>query len=139
MDIDAAKEVLEIYIENGSRILRAGFGVNMAESSFFDVVLLLRHEPALRGLFIDKVRTAFEIRDLGDLAEGMVPKELIELVAHELRWDEFRSLADERIQKLFAGNRRLAIGDIASTIFDAYSDDWPDREFYERYRRAPSC
>ena len=110
-----------------------GFGVDRAESSFFDVVDLLREEESLKAHFLERVRTMLEKRDAGSLEPGSVPKELIQLVAHELRWREIESLSRRRVDLFFHGDPLLAVGDIACGISAAFDDDWEDREFYRRY------
>jgi hypothetical protein len=133
MDINLAIRLLDVLVENALRILSAGFGVNRAESSFFDVVRLLRAEPRLKEHFLQKVAATFALRAPGQLASGTVPIELIELVAHELRWPELLELAKVRVDKFFGGDTALAVGDIADRLSYAYGDNWQDREFYERY------
>ena len=136
MDPSRAQDLIDVLIENSRRILDAGFGVNAAESTFFDVVRLLRIQgPEARNHFVDRVRATLESREPGDLIAGAVPVELIELVAHELRWPELKVVAEERLQRFFRGDRTLAIGDVAASIGSAYDDNWRDREFYERYKR----
>jgi hypothetical protein len=138
MDVHFATKLLDILVENGSRILAAGFGVNWAESSFFDAVRLLRQEEVLRPHFLERVRVTFAARSPEQLNPGMVPIELIELVAHELRWPELLELAKQRVGKFFGGDATLAIGDIARRLSEAYQENWQDREFYEHYRaRSP--
>ncbi len=46
-----------------------------------------------------------EKRDEWGLDEGSVPRELIELVAHEFRWTELRERCDVRIQKMYGGDK----------------------------------
>ncbi|HNI23406.1 MAG TPA: hypothetical protein PLK47_11430 [Plasticicumulans sp.] len=133
MDADLARKLLDVLIDNASRILLAGFGVNWTESTFFDVVRLLRHEASLKSYFLDRTRETLALPDPGRLDAGTVPPELIELVAHEFRWPEFLQLASERVDNLFGGDTRLAVGDIASRLPEAFDDAWRDREFYERY------
>lgn len=135
MDASFAKKLLDVLIENALRILAAGFGVNWAESSFFDVVRLLRQEEVLKGYFLERVRATFAMPAPGGLSPGTVPIELIELVAHELRWPELLELAQQRISTFFGGDAALAIGDIAHRLSEAYEDKWQDREFYEHYKR----
>jgi hypothetical protein len=134
MDASFASRLLDILIENALRIMAAGFGVNWAESSFFDVVRLLRQEKMLKGYFLEKVRATFAMPAPGRLDPGMVPIELIELVAHEFRWPELQELAQQRIRMFFGGDAALAIGDIARRLSEAYQDNWQDREFYEQYK-----
>src|SRR6478752_2465137 len=133
MDAHFARKLLDVLIENSRRILAAGFGVNWAESSFFDTVRLLRQEDSTKSHFLERVRSTFAMPAPGGLDPGVVPTELIELVAHELRWPELRELAVERINTHFHGDATLAVGDIARRLPDAYEDRWQDREFYERY------
>lgn len=135
MDIDLSKELLDILIENSSRILVAGFGVNWAaESSFFNVVRLLQDEVHLREYFGQRVRETLSLRDPG-VELGQVPIELIELVAHEFRWPELLEMAEQRVGMFYRGDARLAIGDRAGHIREAYNDDWENREFYDRYKK----
>lgn len=138
MDISFATKLLDVLVENALRILAAGFGVNWAESSFFDVVRLLKQQEDLKGHFLERVRATFAMRAPGRLDPGTVPIELIEVVAHELRWPELQKLAHERIEKFFSGDTMLAVGDIAHRLPEAYEDDWQDREFYVRYRSPDS-
>jgi hypothetical protein len=136
MDAEFAQKLLDILIDNSRRLLSAGFGVNWTESSFFDAVRLLREETCLKDYFLDKVRFTFASAEPGNLMPGAIPVELIELVAHELRWPELQVLANERLKDRFGGDIALASGDIALRLSDAYQDDWQDREFYEHYRRS---
>lgn len=129
-------KLLTILIDNSSRILLAGFGLGWAESTFFDIVRLLRQEDSLKPIFLSKVRSTFAIPSLGGLTNGEVPAELIELVAHELRWPELLELARRRIEERFGGDMAFAAGDVARRLSEAYSDDWEDREFYRRYKEV---
>ena len=54
MDSAFAKKLLDVLIDNALRILGAGFGVNWAESTFFDIVRLLQRESNLRGYFLER-------------------------------------------------------------------------------------
>ena len=133
MDTNFAIRLLDVLIENALRILAAGFGVNWAESSFFDVARLLRQEDVLKQHFLERVRATFAMRVPEQLEPGAVPVELIELVAHELRWPELLEIAQERIDNVFGGDATLAVGDIAHRLPEAYDDRWQDREFYQHY------
>lgn len=136
MDFISAKKLLDIQIENALRILSVGFGVNHAEATFFDTIQLLREEKTLKQYFLERVRSTFSMPDVGRLDSGMVPGDLIELVAHELRWAELLELASKRIEDCFHGNASLAVGDIAHNIANAYRDDWDGREFYRHYQSS---
>lgn len=134
MNSDSAKKLLDIQIENAFRILDAGFGVNQAEAVFFDIVRLLHEECVLKQYFLERVNITFSFPDVGSLIPGMVPGDLIELIAHEFRWVEFLDLADKRIRVFFSGNAVLAVGDVSHRVTEAFRDDWPDREFYRHYK-----
>jgi hypothetical protein len=136
MDASFATRLLDILIENSARILRAGFGVNHAEETFFEVIRLLQNERAVLPHLLDKIRDTLETRDPGLLEPGMVPQELIELIAHEFRWKELEVLAQKRIGRYFGGDASLAVGDVAHGISEALLDDWQDRELYSHYREA---
>ena len=133
MEHQASIRLLDILIENGRRILLAYFGVDRAEATFFDVVALLREQPDLRAAFLERVQRTLQSRDPSGLGIGMVPREQIELAAHELRWPEFETLADERLHLFFHGDRELAVSDPARSIINAFQDSWEDREFYRTY------
>jgi hypothetical protein len=134
MDAKFSRRLLCLLVENSVRILSSGFGVNRAESTFFEVIQLLREEPSLREYFLEMIGRTLEKRDASGLDSGDVPRELIELVAHELRWPELYSMAERRLIKYFHSDASLAVGDIASSLPLAYEESWPDREFYERYQ-----
>lgn len=135
MDLDSARKLLNIYIENSRRILAAHFGVDRAERCFFDVIELIREHPQLRCDFLEAVRVSFLERDPRSLDEGALPRELIELATHELRWPEFDQIAEQRIDRRFGGDRSYARSDPAMAIAPAYHPEWEDREFYRRYNK----
>lgn len=133
MDRSKARELLDILLENSRRILRAGFGLRSVESTFFDVIGLLRDQPELGAHFIVLVRNTLLLPDPGLLDDRMVPRELIELASHELRWSELAELANQRVRDRFGGDLGAARGDVACSMLEAFRDDWPDRIFYRHY------
>jgi hypothetical protein len=135
MDTEVAQKLLDVLTDNALRILAAGFGLNWAESTFFDVVRLLREEEALKYYFLDRVRSTLAARSPEALEPGTIPTELIELIAHEFRWPELLQIADHRINKFFRGDAAFAVADVATHIRDAFDDNWEDRVFYERYKQ----
>jgi hypothetical protein len=131
MDEDRAKELLDILLENTSRLLNADFGLNYVAATFFDVVNLLRDEPFLKGCFLERVRATFVKRDAWYSDAMSVPIELVELVTHEFRWNEILDMANERVNAYFGGDKSLAFGDISQRVFAAYEADWEDRDLYD--------
>jgi hypothetical protein len=135
MDIEYARQLLAIYIENARRVLRAHFGVDRAERSFFNLIELLREETKLGPIFVQAVRDSFIEHDPRSYQDGVVPQELVEIATHELHWPKFGEIARERIKLIFHGDERLAASDPSISVLAAYSRAWEDREFYRRYQQ----
>ncbi|MBT2747536.1 MULTISPECIES: hypothetical protein [unclassified Lysobacter] len=133
MDDTLAKDLFDTLVENSSRVLAKGYGIGWAESSLFEVVRLLRQEESLKSYFLERVSSEFSRRAPG-VKSTELSTELIELVAHELRWMELLQLAQIRIETVFQGDSVRAVGDISARLASAYDDQWEDREFYKRYR-----
>jgi hypothetical protein len=133
MNIEYAERLLDIYIQNVTRILDSKFGVDRAENAMFDAISLLRDYSELRPVFLKKVADTFAIRSRDNFDYNTIPEEFIELCAHELRWAEILELAKDRVKAFFHGDVTLAAGDVSCSIRDAYNDDWMDRMFYKHY------
>jgi hypothetical protein len=74
MDIEYARQLLAIYIENARRVLRAHFGVDRAERSFFNLIELLREETKLGPIFVQAVRDGFIEHDPRSYQDGVCHK-----------------------------------------------------------------
>lgn len=118
-----------------SNTLSSGHGIETTEGALFEIVDMLRRNTALKAEFLGMVERSFENRSPSGLFEDGVPRELIELATHELKWPEFSILADRRIRDVFGGDESLAISDVSLGVKQAYADDWEDREFFQRYTR----
>ncbi len=127
------KLIIEI-INFSRRILLQGYGVNSVEFCFFEVIEIVRSNKDLQKFLLKKIKHSFDSKDFDAIPEGSVPAELIELIAHELRWEELKHLSVERIVSVFHGDRSKAINDVSIKVIDAFSDNWADREFYKKYR-----
>ena len=138
MDIEYADMLLSVLIENSVRIFAAGFGVNCAEATLFQIVDLVREHPELKESVLRRVACALRVRDPGTLNPAHPPRELIVLLSHEFRWPELRELARHRTEVTFHGDLALAAFDISHEIVEAQNDDWEDREFYPRYAAKTS-
>jgi hypothetical protein len=131
MQIEHARRLIGLQLENASSVLQAGYGVDRLRGMFGDMLALLSDVPELRPHFLSLLASTLEARDPSGSGTGQVPREFTELAAHRLRWPEFADLANKRIAGIFHGDRSLAISDVASSILNALSDDWPDIVFYE--------
>ena len=134
MHLDSAKKLLDVLCENANRVIYGGFGIGPAESTFFEIVRLVRSHNDLKEYALEKVSAVMEGPNGGASENSEMPTELVELLAHEFRWPEFQSLAEQRIQDCFGGDRALAISDLSLHVLEAMQDDWEDRIFYQRYR-----
>ena len=116
-----------------SNTLNQLHGIETVEDALFDIIDMLRSNPDLKPEFLAMVEQSFTHRDKSGLFDGGVPRELVELATHELRWPEFAILADQRIQTIFGGDNNLSISDVSQSVKAAYADDWEDRDLFERY------
>ncbi len=133
MDLESAFGLLDILCENANRIIEPGYGLRAAESTFFEVVGLIRSNEQLKPYVLRKVSTVMKTRDV---ASGVaMPSELVELLAHEFRWPEFKDLAEQRLQALFDGDRLLAMSDLSDHVILALQDNWECRTFYRHYEQ----
>jgi hypothetical protein len=135
MDLDNQERFLRVLIKNAKNILEAKFGVNAAETTFFEVISLLRSQSKLKETFLQLAKETFASADGWGFDGDAIPRELIELVAHEMKWPELVDLAHDRINRKFGGDPKMAIGDLAIRVQSALNSDWPDREFYEHYQK----
>lgn len=124
---------LAVAISDLSNTLSEGYGIETTEDALFEIVEMLRGNESLKAQFLAMVERSFMNRSPSGLSENGVPRELVELATHELKWPEFAILADKRIQDLFGGDESSAISDVSHGVKQAYADDWEDREFFQRY------
>jgi hypothetical protein len=134
MDIVYSKQLLNIHIENSNRILDSNFGVNHAEPTFFAIIKILRNTPELKSFFLEKVERFMCLPDPSGVHQDLPSQELIELISHELKWQELVALAYNRVNIRYKGDWSFAAGEISQSILDAMKTDWPDRMFYEKYQ-----
>ena len=85
------------------------------------------HRPQLAKRILDVMkgyRTGREVKG------RLLPGTAIAYAMHELRWAEIFSFADYENREFYA----LRMETTMSNLMDAYSDEWEDRIFYERFR-----
>jgi hypothetical protein len=124
---------LEKMISSISDTMNALHGIETVEPALFEIVDMVRGDQNLKVEFLALVAGSFENPDKSGLFAGGVPRELVELATHELKWPEFAVLADKRIQDIFGGDESLAMSDVSQSVKAAYADDWEDRDLFERY------
>jgi hypothetical protein len=127
MQHDYAVKLLDIYVGNAWQIFNAGFGCDRAEAAMFAVIDLLREFEELRPDFLQRVSLTSGKVDCWGTEPGAVPRELIELAIHELRWPEFLQLIEHRRLSFKHDRSHIA-------LLEAFEANWPDREYYQRYQ-----
>lgn len=86
----------------------------------------------LEFLVSDRVDRPTAVAMLSRLAEEWPSgsPEVLEFTMHELRWPEVRSALENHREQ--GGDFRTR--DLAAQVLEAFEDDWPAGEIYERYR-----
>lgn len=124
---------LRELISDLSNTFKEGYGIEVTEDALFKIIDMIRVDQERKVEFLDMVERSFMERDPSGLCKNGIPRELVELATHELRWPEFATLADKRLHSIFGGDEQLAASDVSQGIKRAYADDWEDREFFQRY------
>lgn len=124
---------LEMVVSAVSKTLNEPRGIETVEEALFDIIDMLRENPDFKAEFLEMIARSFTHRSPSGLFDGGVPRELVELATHELKWPEFAVLADRRIQNIFHGDDSLATSDVSQGVKAAYADDWEDRDLFQRY------
>lgn len=92
-----------------------------AEPIYEQILRLVEEEPQHRGALCEV------LNDL--LARSAGPIELVEYVAHALRWPELK-LA---IQRLLAETQDQRQREALDRLLTAFNDDWDQRDIYRRW------
>lgn len=107
------------------------FGEDRLEPLYIQFLELLarneEHRPQLVERILDvmkRYRTAREVKG------RLLPGTAIAYAMHELRWPEIFSFAETENREFYAPRMETSM----SNLMDAYSDEWEDRIFYERFR-----
>ena len=85
------------------------------------------HRQQLVELILDvmkRYRTAREVKG------RLLPGTAIAYAMHELRWPEIFAFANSENREFYAKRMETSM----SNLMDAYSNDWEDRIFYERFQ-----
>ena len=143
MHDDSAAEYLELLLDLQFEMLwaRADWGVNHAEFLFVQTSKTLVEYNSLRQPFLSMVERTMLSSKFHDGATksrppSFVPHEFIEFFIHFSRWPEFNALAQRMSESPQDIWRTNLITKWSSTIQDALSDNWEDRDFYESFSAA---
>ena len=138
MDIKYAEQYGETLFDYAFDMLfkRETRGVNHAEFIFVRLSELIKEYEKLKPWFLKNVRSTLEGKWL-DLAteikrpQGYVPEELIEYIAHVMKWSEFEEIALFELEKHKGDEIYLINRNLPSSILKALDSNWEDREFYK--------
>ena len=138
MDIEYAEHYGETLLDYAFDMLfvRETSGVNHAEFIFIRFAEHLKEYENQKPWFLAKLKTTME-SDWSNLTadakrpQGFVPEELVEYIAHVMKWPEFEENALKELEKhrgdeIYLNNRNLP-----SSILKALDSNWEDREFYK--------
>lgn len=107
------------------------FGEDKLEPLYIDFLELLssneEHRPQLAQRILNVMKG---YRNAREVKGRLLPGTAIAYAMHELRWDEIFSFADYENREFYS----LRMDTTMSNLMDAYSDEWEDRIFYERFR-----
>ncbi|MFC5474727.1 hypothetical protein [Paraherbaspirillum soli] len=106
------------------------FGEDQLEPLYVEFLEFLKNNAECRQELIElivgimqKYRTARETKG------RLLPGTAISYAMHELRWPEVLTFANSENKEFYS--QRMAT--VMAHIIDAYSDDWEDRIFYQRF------
>lgn len=92
------------------------------EPYFSKVLDFIQSHPELTAQFKDFFTQMVSRNDA-------IPVELVAFCMHNLRWDEIRTVAENRCDSATTPGLRAAMAD----IIGAYADDWSDADLYSCY------
>ena len=138
MDIEYAEGYGETLLDYAFDMLfkRETCGVNHAEFIFVRLSDLLKEYEKLKPWFLKKVRSTLEGNWSNRAAEikrpkDYAPEELVEYIAHVMKWSEFKEMALSELEKHKGNKIYLMNRNLPSSILEALDENWEDREFYK--------
>lgn len=109
------------------------FGENELEPFYIELLEFLRqnerYRPQLVELILGEMR---RYRTARTVKARILPGMAIAYVMHELRWPEVFNFAQAENREFYAERMET----VMSNLMEAYTDDWEDRIFYERFSRS---
>lgn len=107
------------------------FGEDQLEPLYVQFLEFLARNEEHRQQLVERIlgvmkkyRTAREVKG------RLLPGTAIAYAMHELRWPEIFAFADSENREFYAPRMETSM----SNLMDAYSDEWEDRIFYERFQ-----
>ena len=146
MELEYAQEYGETLLDYSFDMLwkRSTCGVNHAEFIFVRLAKHLDEHPALKGWFLSNVDSTFSGNWFNLAREttrpkGFVPSELVEYIAHVMRWPELREMAECELLKRQDDQIYLMSRNLPSSILEALEDEWEDIDFYRSLENKSSA
>lgn len=138
MDIEFAEQYGEALLDYSFDMLwrRETCGVNHAEFIFVRLANLLKEHAGLKQWFVKNLDSTINNEWLNLVNEkqrpnGFMPCELIEYIAHVMKWHEFEERAIAELEKHRDNQIYLMSRNLPASILEALKDDWEDIDMYE--------
>jgi len=107
------------------------FGEDRLEPLYVEFLEFIAKNEAHRQRLVDRILGVIRAYRTARAVKGrLLPGTAIAYAMHELRWPEVFDFAESENRKFYAARMDTSM----SNIMDAYSDDWEDRIFYERFK-----
>ncbi|MBB3224429.1 hypothetical protein [Pseudoduganella umbonata] len=107
------------------------FGEDRLEPLYVQFLeFLSRNEESRQQLVARILQTMKKYRTAREVKGRLLPGTAIAYAMHELRWPEIYDFAEAENREYYV--KRMET--LMSNLIDAYSDDWEDRFFYERFQ-----
>ena len=138
MDIEYAEQYGETLLDYAFDMLfvRETCGVNHAEFIFVRLSDLLKEHDKLKPWFLKKLNGTIEGK-WSNLAvevkrpQGYMPSELVEYIAHVMKWPEFKEISLNELEKHKGDEIYMINRNLPGSILEALESNWEDRYFYK--------
>ena len=96
---------------------------------------LLEEHKALKQWFIKNVESTIALVSPSISTEksrplGFVPEELIEYIAHAIKWPEFKQIAEAELERHREDKVYLNSRNLPNSMLAALDEKWEDLDFY---------
>ena len=107
------------------------FGEDQLEPLYIEFLESLSSNEAHREQLAGRILSVMKsYRSAREVKGRLFPGTAIAYAMHELRWIEIFSFAESENRDFYSKRMETSM----SNLMDAYSDDWEDRIFYERFQ-----
>ncbi len=138
MDIEYAEQYGETLLDYAFDMLflRETCGVNHAEFIFIRLAEFLEEFKDLKPWFLENLRGTMDgswpnLATQTKRPHCYLPEELVEYIAHVMKWPEFKEIALNELEKHKGDEIYLINRNLPTSILEALDSNWEDKEFYK--------